>query len=644
MPGPPPPGPGGPPPGGAPGETDKPRDAIGALRRLVGYLRPILALLALAVCTSIAATTFDVLAPKQLGIATTTVFEGAAAVGGTGIDFDKLRRVLATVLALYSMSAICNYLTAVTMARVTQSVVYRLRQDAEEKLNRIPVSYFDSHSKGDILSRVVNDIDLISSTLQDTLTQAISAVITLVGVVVMMLSISPLMTLIALVTLPISAWVTSFVAKRSQKYYLAQQTALGTLDAHIEETYGGHTEVRAFAHEDRAVADFERINREYYSCAWRAQFVSGIIRPITGFVGNAAYVAVCVVGGMQVVSGAIAVGDIQAFAQYTRNFTRPISQIASIVNTFQATLAGAERVFELLDAPEMDGELPPSPEAPPSHVAEIPLHQKHVAEIPFCSSDAPGESPRPAASAATGEVEFRHVRFGYDPERPVIRDFSAHVSPGRTVAIVGPTGAGKTTLVNLLMRFYDVDAGAILLDGTDTREMTRHELRGHIAMVLQDTWLFSGSIRDNIAYGAPGATDADVEAAARAAQADSFVRSLPDGYGTVVNEEATNISAGQRQLLTIARALLADPDILVLDEATSSIDTRTEAALQRAFATLMEGRTCFVIAHRLSTVRGADEILVVRDGDIVEQGTHESLLAADGFYASLYNSQFDGCE
>ena len=638
MPGPPPPGPGGPPPGGAPGETDKPRDAIGALRRLVGYLRPILALLALAVCTSIAATTFDVLAPKQLGIATTTVFEGAAAVGGTGIDFDKLRRVLATVLALYSMSAICNYLTAVTMARVTQSVVYRLRQDAEEKLNRIPVSYFDSHSKGDILSRVVNDIDLISSTLQDTLTQAISAVITLVGVVVMMLSISPLMTLIALVTLPISAWVTSFVAKRSQKYYLAQQTALGTLDAHIEETYGGHTEVRAFAHEDRAVADFERINREYYSCAWRAQFVSGIIRPITGFVGNAAYVAVCVVGGMQVVAGAIAVGDIQAFAQYTRNFTRPISQIAGIVNTFQATLAGAERVFELLDAPEMDGELPST------HVAEIPLHQKHVAEIPFCSSSAPSESPSPAASAATGEVEFRHVRFGYDPERPVIRDFSAHVSPGRTVAIVGPTGAGKTTLVNLLMRFYDVDAGAILLDGTDTREMTRHELRGHIAMVLQDTWLFSGSIRDNIAYGAPGATDADVEAAARAAQADSFVRSLPDGYGTVVNEEATNISAGQRQLLTIARALLADPDILVLDEATSSIDTRTEAALQRAFATLMEGRTCFVIAHRLSTVRGADEILVVRDGDIVEQGTHESLLAADGFYASLYNSQFDGCE
>ena len=640
MPGPPPPGPGGPPPGGAPGETDKPRDAIGALRRLVGYLRPILALLALAVCTSIAATTFDVLAPKQLGIATTTVYEGAAAVGGTGIDFDKLRRVLATVLALYSMSAICNYLTAVTMARVTQSVVYRLRQDAEEKLNRIPVSYFDSHSKGDILSRVVNDIDLISSTLQDTLTQAISAVITLVGVVVMMLSISPLMTLIALVTLPISAWVTSFVAKRSQKYYLAQQTALGTLDAHIEETYGGHTEVRAFAHEDRAVADFERINREYYSCAWRAQFVSGIIRPITGFVGNAAYVAVCVVGGMQVVSGAIAVGDIQAFAQYTRNFTRPISQIASIVNTFQATLAGAERVFELLDAPEMDGELPST------HVAEIPLcsSPQHVAEIPFCSSSAPSESPSPAASAATGEVEFRHVRFGYDPARPVIRDFSAHVSPGRTVAIVGPTGAGKTTLVNLLMRFYDVDAGAILLDGTDTREMTRHELRGHIAMVLQDTWLFSGSIRDNIAYGAPGATDADVEAAARAAQADSFVRSLPDGYGTVVNEEATNISAGQRQLLTIARALLADPDILVLDEATSSIDTRTEAALQRAFATLMEGRTCFVIAHRLSTVRGADEILVVRDGDIVEQGTHESLLAADGFYASLYNSQFDGCE
>ena len=606
---PPPPGPGGPPPGppGGEGPVEKARDVKGTFLRLVAFLRPELGKLAIVLCCAIAATCFDVLAPKQLGIATTTVFAGATS--GEGIAFDTLRNVLTIVLCLYACSGVCNYLTAVTMARVTQNVVYRLRQQTEEKLNRIPLSYFDSHPKGDVLSRVVNDIDLISSTLQDSLTQAISACITLVGVLVMMLSISPLMTLIALVTLPISAWVTSFVAKRSQRYYLAQQTSLGILDAHIEETYGGHTEVRAFAHEASAVEDFERINGEYYRHAWRAQFVSGIIRPITGFVGNAAYVGVCVVGGWQVVAGAISVGDIQAFAQYMRNFTRPISQIASIINTIQATLAGAERVFELLDEPEM------------TERAEL--------------ADAPAR--------VRGEVEFDHVRFGYVPGKPVIKDFSMKVQPGQTVAIVGPTGAGKTTLVNLLMRFYEVDGGAIRLDGVDTRDMSRGQLRGYFGMVLQDTWLFSGSIRENISYGVDGATDEEVRRVAQAAHVDHFISSLPQGYDTPINEEASNISAGQRQLLTIARALLADPAILILDEATSSIDTRTERMVQQAMNALMQNRTSFVIAHRLSTVREADVILVIREGDIVETGTHEQLLAAGGFYAELYNSQFVDC-
>ena len=603
----PPPGP--PPPGTPePGqEVEKAKDTRGTFRRLVGFLRPELGLIALVVCLATAATCFDVLAPKQLGNATTTVYAGA--VSAAGIDFAALRTFLTIVLCLYTCSVTCNYLQSITMARVTQNVVYRLRQQTEEKLNRMPLSYFDSHPKGDVLSRVVNDVDLISSTLQDSLTQSISACITLVGVLVMMLSISPLMTLIALCTLPLSAFVTSFVAKRSQRYYLAQQTSLGMLDAHIEETYGGHTEVRAFAHEASAVADFERINTEYYGHAWRAQFVSGVVRPITNLIGNLAYVAVCVVGGWQVVAGAIAVGDIQAFAQYMRNFTRPISQIASIINTIQATIAAAERVFELLDEDEMGDESE-------------------------CSA---------VLEAATGAVEFDHVRFGYVPGKPVIRDFSISVEPGQTVAIVGPTGAGKTTLVNLLMRFYDIDAGAIRLDGVDTRDMSRAELRRHFGMVLQDTWLFSGTIRDNIAYGASEASDEELVRAAQAAYADRFIRALPQGYDTPINEEATNISVGQRQLLTIARALLADPDILILDEATSSIDTRTERLVQQAMGTLMAGRTSFVIAHRLSTIREADLILVIRDGDIVESGTHESLLAADGFYAELYNSQFVDC-
>ena len=425
----------------------------------------------------------------------------------------------------------------------------------------------------------------------------------------MMLFISPIMTLIALCTLPLSIVITVFVAKRSQKLYLAQQTALGALDGHIEETYGGHTEVRAFTHERESVADFERINREYFGHAWRAQFVSGLIRPLTQFVGNLAYVAVCVVGAWQVLVGAIGVGDIQAFTQYMRNFTRPIAQLASIINTIQATIAGAERIFQLMDEPEM--------------------------------KDESGLKPHDAPVA--GHVEFEHVKFGYVPGQTVIKDFSVDVAPGQTVAIVGPTGAGKSTLVNLLMRFYEIDSGFIKLDGVDTREMSRHDLRRHFGMVLQDTWLFNGTIRDNIAYGNDAASAEDVLRVSKAALADHFVRTLPDGYDTVINEEGTNISIGQRQLLTIARALLADPEILILDEATSSIDTRTERLVQQAMGELMANRTSFVIAHRLSTIREADTILVLNKGDIVEQGTHDELLAKGGFYADLYNSQFSEC-
>ena len=589
------------------GPVEKAKDAKGTFFRLLGFLKPEAPKIVAVLFCGIVATCFNILAPQQLGLATTTIFNGA--VGGTGIDFSTLRTVLATVLALYCTYSVFTYLQSFIMARVTQNVVYRLRQSTEEKLDRIPLSFFDTHSKGDVLSRVVNDIDLVSSTLQDSLTQVVTAVITLVGVLVMMVVISPLMTVIALCTLPVSAFITAFVAKRSQRFYLAQQTSLGVLDAHIEETYGGHTEVRAFTHEKSAVADFERINAEYFGHAWRAQFMSGLIRPIMNFVGNLAYVAVCVVGAWQVLVGAIGVGDIQAFAQYMRNFTSPIAQIASIFNIIQATLAGAERVFEVLDQPELSDE------------SGIALREGTV----------------------RGAVEFEHVRFGYVPGRSVIKDLSVSVEPGQTVAIVGPTGAGKSTLVNLLMRFYEIDGGAILLDGVDTREMRRADLRRHFGMVLQDTWLFNGTIRENIAYGVDEASEEDIVRVAKAACADHFIRTLPDGYDTIINEEASNISAGQRQLLTIARALLADPEILILDEATSSIDTRTERLVQQAMAELMEGRTSFVIAHRLSTIREADVILVLRDGDIVEQGTHDELLVAGGFYAELYNSQFVDC-
>lgn len=593
--------------------TQKAKNAKGTFRRLLTFIKPEIPKIVLVLVCAIIATVFDIFAPRQLGLATTEIFRAGVAIAngepGAGVNFDLLREILLVLIILYVCYQVFTYLQSFVMARVAQNVVYSLRQKTEEKLNRIPLSYYDSHAKGDILSRVVNDIDLISTTLQDGMTQALTSVITIIGVFVMMMVMSPLVTIVALCTLPVSIALTAVVAKRSQRFFLAQQTALGVLDAHIEETYGGHTEVKAFAHEEGAIEDFERINDEYFGHAWRAQFVSGLIRPLMIFVGNLAYIAIVCIGGWQAVVGALTVGEVQAFTQYMRNFTRPISQLAGIINTFQATIAGAERVFEILDQPEMSDE----------------------------SALLPDTTPR------RGHVQFEHVRFGYDPEKPVIHDLSIDVQPGQMVAIVGPTGAGKTTLVNLLMRFYEIDAGAILLDGHDIRTIKRDELRSHMGMVLQDTWLFNGTIRANIAYGVDDASDEAIERAARAAHVDHFIHTLPEGYDTVINEEASNISAGQRQLITIARALLADPEILILDEATSSIDTRTERLVQRAMNELTSTRTSFVIAHRLSTIRDADLILVLRDGDIVEMGTHEQLLLQDGFYAELYNSQFSDC-
>ncbi|NKI24533.1 ABC transporter ATP-binding protein [Paenibacillus dendritiformis] len=592
------------PPMGMP--MEKAKDFKGTLKRLVGYLKPrkyqLIAVLAMAILS----TVFTILGPKIMGEATTSLFESL--MGRTAIDFAFIWNILLKLMGLYVVSALFSYFQQFLMAGVAQNIVYEMRKQVNDKLNRLPLKYFDARTHGEILSRVTNDVDNISSTLQQSLTQLITSIVTLVGVVVMMLTISPLMTLICLLTLPLSFVVTIVIAKRSQKHFKGQQTSLGELNGHVEEMYTGHKIIKAFGREEKSVAAFDGINEKLYESGFRAQFISGLIMPLMNFIGNIGYVLICVVGGVLVTQRSIQIGDIQAFIQYARQFTQPIAQTANIANIIQSTVASAERVFEVLDEAE----------------------------------EVPEASPAKTIAHPAGQVRFNHVRFGYKEDAVLIDDMNIDVKPGQMVAIVGPTGAGKTTLINLLMRFYEINDGAITIDGVNITAMERGNLRSLFGMVLQDTWLFNGTIRDNIAYGRLGATEEEIVQAAQAAHADHFIRTLPDGYDTVLNEEASNISQGQKQLLTIARAILADPAILILDEATSSVDTRTELYIQKAMQELMKNRTSFVIAHRLSTIRDADLILVMNQGSVIEQGTHEELLQQGGFYADLYNSQFTG--
>ncbi|MGZ3636838.1 MAG: ABC transporter ATP-binding protein [Ktedonobacterales bacterium] len=590
--------------------VQKAKNFRGTLRRLLGYFRPQVVRLTIVFVAAIIGTVFNVIGPKILGLATTKLFEGFVAklqhIPGAKIDFDYIGQVLLILAGLYVVSAIFIYVQQYIMAGVAQKTVYTMRRQVEEKLGRLPLKFYDSRTHGEIMSRAVNDMDNISNTLQQSVTQLITAVVTLVGVVVLMLTISWLLTLVVLVTLPLSIIVTTTIAKRSQRYFVRQQRALGELNGHVEEMLTGHRIVKAFGREGTSVAEFTRRNDRLYDAGWRAQFVTGTLMPLMMSIGNLGFVLVAVIGGIMVTQGSIAIGDVQAFIQYSRQFSQPITQLASIANSIQLTIASAERVFELLDEPE---------EVPEAADARV-IAEPH------------------------GAVQFEHVDFSYVPDAPLIEDMNINVKSGQVVAIVGPTGAGKTTLVNLLMRFYELNGGEICVDGVNITELRRADLRKMFGMVLQDTWLFSGTIRENIAYGRENATEEEIVRAARAAQADHFIRTLPEGYDTVLNQEATNISQGQKQLLTIARAVLADPEILILDEATSSVDTRTEILIQKAMTELMKGRTSFVIAHRLSTIRDADTILVMNHGRIIEQGTHDELLARGGFYADLYNSQF----
>ena len=587
----------------------KPQDLKGSLGKLLSVLAEHRLAIVVVLVFAVASTVFSIVGPKVLSEATTALFEGMAAkIAGTGgIDFSLVANILIATLTLYAFSAFCSFIQGWIMTRVVQDTCFKLRRRISEKINRLPVAYFEKTSTGDVLSRITNDVDTLGQNLNQSIIQLITSAVTVVGIVVMMLSIDLVMTLVSLVVIPVSLLLVSVVVKASQRYFRAQQQKLGAINARVEETFSGHAVVRAFGREQQTIEEFRRTNEELREAAWKSQFLSGLMMPVMSFVGNLGYVAVALVGALFALQGRITVGDIQAFIQYVKNFTQPMSQLAQISSVLQQMAAAAERVFDFLDAEE---------------------------EI--------DEPARISAAEVTGDVEFDHVSFGYDPEKPVITDFSAVVSEGQTVALVGPTGAGKTTMVKLLMRFYDVTGGSIRIGGHDVREFDRDDLRSMVGMVLQDTWLFKGSIRENIRYGRLDATDEEVEAAAKAAFADHFIRTLPGGYDMEINEDASNISQGQRQLLTIARAILADRRMLVLDEATSSVDTRTEVLIQRAMDRLMEGRTSFVIAHRLSTIRNADLILVMQHGDIVESGTHEELLAHDGFYADLYNSQFKG--
>ncbi len=612
--------PGGPMGGGAWGAMGRPvekaKNFQGTAKRLFGYFLPQKYRLLIVLVTAIIGTMFNIVGPKILGLATTKLFDGLLAKYQAifrhqpvpSIDFGYIATVLLILLGLYVISALFMYIQQYIMAGVAQRTMYRMRREVDEKLSRLPLKYFDGRTHGEIMSRAVNDMDNLSTTLQQSITQLITSAVTLLGVIVLMLTISWLLSLIVVLTLPLSLVITTVIAKRSQEYFRGQQKALGELNGHVEEMYTGHKIVKAFGNEERSLAEFTESNEKLYNAGWRAQFVSGIIMPLMRFVGNIGYVFVAVIGGIMVTQGAIAIGDVQAFIQYAQQFTQPITQLANFANVIQSAMASAERIFELLDEQEE------MPDAVDAKVIEHP----------------------------DGAVQFEHVRFGYAEDAVLMEDMNIDVQPGQMIAIVGPTGAGKTTLVNLLMRFYEVNDGEILVDGVDITQLGRGALRRTFGMVLQDAWLFNGTIRDNIAYGREAVTEEEIIQAAKAAYADHFIRTLPGSYNTVLNEDATNISQGQKQLLTIARAFLADPEILILDEATSNVDTRTEILIQKAMGELMKGRTSFVIAHRLSTIRDADLILVMDHGSIVEKGTHQELLAKNGFYADLYYSQFTG--
>lgn len=604
-------------PGQHGGLVEKPNHFWPTFIRLMRYMSDRWLGMLLVLVFAIASVIFQIRTPKILGEATTEIFKGimrgtaqqraGIAMSHLPINFDKVFHIIVVVLFMYLISALFSFLQQFIMTRISQRTVYKLRRSFKGKMQVVPIKYYDTHSNGDIMSRAVNDMDNIASTLQQSLTQAITSLVTFVGTLWMMLTISWQLTLIALVTIPLSLVVVGVVAPRSQRYFGQQQKSLGLINDQVEENYSGHEIVKSFNKEEDAIADFEKQNKVYYAAAWKAQFISGVIMPLMMFLNNIGYVFVGIVGGIQVANGNVSLGNVQAFLQYTQQFSQPISQLANLLNTIQSTIASAERVFNVLDEAEM----------------------------------ADTKSNLPAQADDQNLLTLDHVQFGYDDEL-LMTDYNLAVKKGQQVAIVGPTGAGKTTIINLLERFYDVKGGSIRLNGVDTRDLSREELRSHFAMVLQDTWLFTGSIWDNLKYGQENASDDEILAAAKAAHVDEFVRKLPDGYQTVLNEEASNISQGQRQLLTIARAFVADPEILILDEATSSVDTRTEVQIQHAMEQLLENRTSFVVAHRLSTIQNADNIIVMNHGSVVETGNHDELMAADGFYADLYNSQFSG--
>ena len=588
---------------------EKPKDFRGSSKKLIKYLGKYWIAIVIVMIFAAASTVFSVAGPKVMGKATTALAEGLMdKISGTGvIDFDYIAKVLLFTLGLYIISAVFMFIQGLIMTNITQKTCYRMRKEIVEKINRMPMKYFESRTYGEVLSRITNDVDTLGQSLNQSITQVITSVATLIGTLVMMLSISPLMTLISIVILPVSAFLISFVVKHSQKFFRQQQEYLGHINGQVEEVYGGHLIIKAYNKEEETVSAFRQANDVLYRSAWKSQFLSGLMMPIMQFVGNLGYAGVAISGGILAIKKVITIGDIQAFIQYVKNFTQPIQQIAQVATQLQSMTAASERVFEFLEEEEED----------------------ITVEDPVSVSDI------------EGRVEFSHVKFGYDPDNMIIKDFSAKVEPGQQVAIVGPTGAGKTTMVKLLMRFYDVNSGAILVDGHDVREYNRPQLREAFGMVLQDTWLFKGTIMENIRYGRLDATDEEVIEAAKAAHAHHFIQTLPGGYNMELNEDASNVSQGQKQLLTIARAILADNRILILDEATSSVDTRTEIRIQKALDNLMRGRTSFVIAHRLSTIKNADIILVMKDGDIIEQGNHEELIKKNGFYAELYNSQFE---